>query len=111
MDDHWSLLVITIVATRWKAFCKTVQLFSTRHNIFTQLLSSCFDENVYKSVLAEVLPDKGEIKADRELEVQLDCGTLVISADGVLDLNVNLQRRDTNDEQCLSYWVSVRACC
>lgn len=79
-------------------------------NIFTQLLSSCLDENVYKSVLAEVLPDKGEIKADRELEVQLDCGTLVVSADGVLDLNVNLQRRDTNDEQCLSYWLPVRTC-
>lgn len=108
MDDHWSLLVVTVVATRWRVFCKTVQL--VRHNIFTQLLSSRFDENVYKSVLAEVLPDKGEIKADRELEVQLDCGTLVVSADGVLDLNVNLQRRDTNDEQCLSYWLPVRRC-
>lgn len=108
MDDHWSLLVVTVVATRWKVFCKMVQLLSTRHNIFT--LSSCFDEKMYRSVLAEVLPDKGEIKADRELEVQLDCGTLVVSADGVLDLNVNLQRRDTNDEQCLSYWLPVRAC-
>lgn len=39
------------------------------------------------------LPDKGEIKADRELEIELNGGTLMVPADGVLDLNVNLHRR------------------
>lgn len=40
------------------------------------------------------LPDKSEIKADRELEVELNRGTLMVPANGILDLNVNLQRRN-----------------
>lgn len=44
-------------------------------------------------------PDEGEVKADGELEVQLDGGALVVAADGVLDLNVDLQRRPADDER------------
>lgn len=43
---------------------------------------------------AAELPDEGEVEADRELEVQLDGGTLVVAADGVLDLDVDLGRND-----------------
>lgn len=41
----------------------------------------------------DILPDKGEVKADWQLEIKLYCGTLVVSTDGVLDLNVNLQTK------------------
>lgn len=56
------------------------------------------------------LPDEGEIKADRELEVKLDCGALMVSADGVLDLNVDLRRGVTDDPQWASCSVTVRHC-
>lgn len=35
-------------------------------------------------------PDILKIKSDRQLEVQLDCGTLVLSANSIFDLDVNL---------------------
>lgn len=54
------------------------------------LLSFNLEEN---QKAAGELPDKGEIKADRELEIELNGGTLMVPADGVLDLNVNLHRR------------------
>lgn len=46
-----------------------------------------------------MLPDKGEIKTDWKLEIKLNCGTLMVPTDGILDLNVDLQRRDKNDWQ------------
>lgn len=45
-----------------------------------------------KKIIA-ALPDKGEIKADRELEIKLNRGTLMVPADGILDLNVDLQKK------------------
>lgn len=37
-------------------------------------------------------PHKGQVKADRQLEVQLNGGTLVVASDGISDLNINLQQ-------------------
>ena len=34
--------------------------------------------------------DVGEIESDRELEIKLNRGTLVVSTNGIIDLNVNL---------------------
>lgn len=51
------------------------------------------------SIIKTDLPDKGEIKADWELEIELDCGALMVSADGILDLNVDLRRRDRDDQR------------
>lgn len=39
------------------------------------------------------LPYKGQIKSDWELEIQLDCSTLMISSNGIFNLNVNLRNR------------------
>lgn len=35
-------------------------------------------------------PDILKVKSDRQLEVQLNCGTLVLPANRVFDLDVNL---------------------
>lgn len=40
-------------------------------------------------------PDKGQIKADWELEIQLDCGALMVPTNGILDLNVDLHKKET----------------
>lgn len=50
-------------------------------------------------IIKSDLPDKGEIEADWELEIELDCGALMVSADGVLDLNVDLRRRARGDRR------------
>lgn len=44
-------------------------------------------------------PDEGKVKPDGQLEVQLDGGTLVVAADGVFYLYVNLQSK---------HWVMTR---
>lgn len=41
------------------------------------------------------LPDKGEVKSDWQLEVKLNRSTLVVAANGILNLNVNLKNRKT----------------
>ncbi len=61
-----------------------------------KLLTACILRKNHEKADGE-LPDKREIKADRELEVKLNRGTLMVPTDGILDLNVNLQREDTND--------------
>lgn len=43
----------------------------------------------YSAVQSDV-PNEGEVETDGQLEVQLDGGTLVVPADGILDLDVNL---------------------
>lgn len=45
---------------------------------------------------AGTLPDKSEIETDRQLEIKLNCGTLVVSPDGIFDLNIDLEREDTD---------------
>lgn len=55
------------------------------------------------------LPDVGEVEADRQLEVQLNCGTLMVAADGILDLNVNLHRNDTSNQRKPSCCFTVKA--
>lgn len=62
-----------------------------------KILYAILLKNVSKAV--EELPDKGEIEADRKLEIKLNCGTLMVPTDGILDLNVNLQRNDASDQQ------------
>lgn len=39
------------------------------------------------------LPDKGEVKSDWQLKVQLYCSTLVVAANGIFNLNVNLKNK------------------
>lgn len=41
----------------------------------------------------ECWPNKGEVEANRQLEIQLNGGTLMVPANGILDLNVNLYGR------------------
>lgn len=36
-------------------------------------------------------PHKGQVKADRQLEVQLNCCTLVVTSNCIFDFNINLQ--------------------
>lgn len=43
-------------------------------------------------------PLVGEVEAKRHLEVQLNGGTLVVSPQSVLDLNVHLQRRTKHQQ-------------
>lgn len=44
------------------------------------------------------LPDEGQIEADWQLEIQLNGCTLMVSTNGVLDLNVDLWIKDRKDE-------------
>lgn len=37
-------------------------------------------------------PHKGQVKAKRQLEVQLNGCTLVVPSDGIFDFNINLQQ-------------------
>lgn len=55
------------------------------------------------------LPDKGEIKADGELEIKLNCGTLMVPTDGVFDLNVDLHTKETWSAAALLLFHSLTA--
>lgn len=41
-------------------------------------------------------PHKGQVEADGQLEVQLNCCTLVVASNCIFDLNVNLKQRQVN---------------
>lgn len=59
------------------------------------------------SLRQQDVPDKGEIEADGQLEIQLDGGTLVVPADGILDLNVNLQGRWIGAQREINCFVQL----
>lgn len=48
-------------------------------------------------------PDVLKVKSDWQLEVQLDRGTLVLSANSIFDLDVNLMKH----EGVCYYWASL----
>ncbi len=66
-------------------FCHFEQSQDIIYSKHVGLVPVCrFNAEIYDS------PDVLKVKSDWQLEVQLDCGTLVLSANGVFDLDVNL---------------------
>lgn len=55
----------------------------------SQQMQECFKVREPKAEIYDS-PDILKVKSDGQLEVQLDCGTLVLSANGIFDLDVNL---------------------
>lgn len=55
-------------------------------------------------------PHKGQVKAKRQLEVQLDGCTLVVPSDGIFDFNIDLQQHTEEHESFLG-WGSPATFC
>lgn len=53
------------------------------------------DDDWSDSVVA-ILPHKGQVEADGQLEVQLNGRTLVVAPNCIFDLNVNLKQWQVN---------------
>ncbi len=49
-----------------------------------------FFMHIYQCRSEEILPDVLQVESDGQLEVQLDRGTLVLSAESVTDLDIDL---------------------
>lgn len=56
------------------------------------------------------LPHVREIKSDRHLEIQLNGTTLVITAQSIFDLNINLRRSQRNRRLSPDTWLQFALC-
>lgn len=54
-----------------------------------------FHYSLFRDKKQQTVPDVGQIEADGELEIKLYCGALMVSPDGIFDLNVDLQTEHT----------------
>lgn len=57
-------------------------------------MQACCREQPRPAVCASLAdsPHKGQVEADRQLEVQLNGCTLVVTSNGIFDFNINLQQ-------------------
>lgn len=83
VDDHWSVLVIAVMPAKY------LEGENGKYDFKLYQYWGLFFQNLNKNT-KECWPNKGEVEADRQLEIQLNGGTLMVPANGILDLNVDL---------------------